>query len=194
MDNNNAVFHFEIPHPSLPQLIHLVGCLWLSFLSHSLFSSCIAAAHAQLLPTFDCMADKCKGLFFAEHRIPSGLYFAFIFFVISVAAAWDSHSGSILLMHSAFYFALTVQFALFASAAHVHVHVCVRLYWFDGLKSSNHPHSIQIHWFAGASHSVFCIFTFLLFLLLLFFSRTKYTCKDLCHFLMRVLLSFFVSV
>lgn len=56
---------------------------------------------------------------------------------------------------SAFYFYLNVQLALFASVAHVHVHVCmcvcVRLYWFDGLESSNHPHSIHIHWFGGAS-------------------------------------------
>lgn len=39
--------------------------------------------------------------------------------------------------------------------------MCVRLYWFDGLKSSNHPRSVQIHWIGGAFFPFFCIFPLL---------------------------------
>lgn len=62
----------------------------------------------------------------------------------------DLHSGPI---------AVYCIFRLFVACS---ILICVRLYWFDGLKSSNHPRSLQIQWISGFffPFSFACIFIF----------------------------------
>lgn len=80
--------------------------------------------------------------------------------------------------------------ALFASllvcrlfSVHV-VSMCIRVYWFDGLKSPNHPH-FQIQ----SSESV----AFFSVLMHFYFRLQPLYAKDLCHFLMRVLYCLILS-
>lgn len=129
--------------------------------------------YGRLEQTSDC-------LFFAQNTRPLNVSFSLTFSLILTHSMYLCIS---LFLHSCclgftlcstavqcnFFFFIFYSCRLLALL----MFMCVRLYWFDGLKSSNHPHSVQIHWIGWRIFFFLLLFHAPAFLFSLLFKRSS---------------------